>query len=160
MRQAVTNASPNALASSKLQPSGIAVQVARGDEDVLGVRAVDVLAEDLEAHAHRVLACQAEAAAPAEEARVDQHRLPDLDPFRVGPELGDDARRRRRRAILRLGNRRKAAAEPDVEVVERGRAHAHDRGAAVRLGWLDVLEAQDLGAAVFVDSHRSHRGGC
>ena len=133
------------------------VEVARGDEDVVGVRAVDVLAEDLEAEAHRVLTRQAEAAAAAEQAGIDQDRLPDLDPLRVRPELRDDAR-----AVgaerPRLRHRRKPAPEPHVEVVERGGAEPYDGGAALRLGRLDVLEAQDLGAAVLMDSYRSHRG--
>jgi hypothetical protein len=135
------------------------MEVARRDEHVLRVRAVHVFAEDLEAHAHRVLARQAEAAAPTEQTRVDQHRLPDLDPLRLGSELGDDACSVGSEDPG-LGHRRKAPTEPDIEVVERGRAHPYDRGASVRLGWVDVLEAQDLRAAVFVYSHRSHRGGC
>src|SRR5581483_2428330 len=53
--------------------------------------------------------------------------------------------------------RRPAAAGPDVEVIERDRAHAHAHLARPGLRRLDRFELEHLGAAVLVDHHRGHR---
>ena len=66
-----------------------------------------------------------------------------------GPVGAEDAR-------LRHG--RQSLANPDVEMVQRRGAEAHEHLArsSLRIGCL--LEHEHLGPAVLVDSHRPHRG--
>ena len=75
---------------------------------------------------------------------IDAFAEPDDRPGAVGPE---DPR-------LRRGG--KPAAQPDVEVVERGCPEADQNlaGPGLRVG--SVLEAQDLRPAVLVDADRLH----
>ena len=118
------------------------VQLAGGDRLQLAVRAVGVLADDGDPVVVR-------------DARVDDDALPELETLDPVAERDDDAR-----AVgaedARLRNRGQTLANPDVEVVEAGRAEAdeHLARAGLRIG--DVLDAEDLRPAVLVDAHGLH----
>ena len=61
-------------------------------------------------------------------------------------------------SVCGFGPRRLAEADPDVDVVERAGAHAHERLALPRLGHGHVAStSDDLGAALLVDPHGAHR---
>ena len=61
---------------------------------------------------------------------------------------------------VRLGPRRLAQPDPDVDVVERAGAHADERLARPGLGHRHVaIHEHDLGAALLVDPHGAHRHG-
>ena len=88
----------------------------------------------------------------------DRDRLAVLEPgvdddllARVLPDAGavrpEDAR---------LGHRRESLADPEVEMVERRGAKLDEDVLRARLGVGRVLVAEDVRAAVRVDSHRFH----
>ncbi len=58
----------------------------------------------------------------------------------------------------RLRHRRKSLANPDVQMIERRRPQFDEHLALGGLGIGDLLVAQDLGAAVLMDSDRLHGG--
>ena len=58
----------------------------------------------------------------------------------------------------RLRDGRQALADPDVEVVERRGAETDEHLPGIRDRVGRLLEHENLGAAVFVDPHRAHRG--
>ena len=104
-----------------------------------------------------VLAGEARVAAPARGARRDHHALPGRDPLH---------RRSQREHLARDvvaedvgqgdGPARFPLARPEVEVVQRARAHAHQGLARPRDRIGDLLVAEDLGPTVLVDEDGLH----
>ena len=83
--------------------------------------------------------------------------VPGTGPSRTRPERLDDARAVGAQGV-RLGARRLAQADPDVDAVERARVHAHQRLPGTRLGHGHVaIHEHDLGAALLMDPHGAHR---
>jgi hypothetical protein len=127
------------------QAVGDRVDVRRRHGDQLGVRAVSVLADHVDpAVADLDPGIDDDGGAGLEARHARAERLHD-----AGSVGAEDAR---------LRHRRKAPADPDVEMVQRGGAEAdeHLGLAGDRVGHL--LEHEHLGAAVLVDPNRAHRG--
>jgi hypothetical protein len=87
------------------------------------------------------------------EAGVDHDPLALLEALDAVADFGDDPG-----AVgaedARLRDGGEALPEPEVEMVERGRAQANEDFSPPRARVLDLVEAQDLGAAVLVDPNR------
>jgi hypothetical protein len=134
--------------------------VGHRDRDPLGVPARGVLAEDGVLSAERVQAPQALLAPAAGGPRIEHHLHAGLHPAELGPgpdglhHAGHVRAEHVRHGQLETGP---SGADPDVEVVQRHRAHAHDHapGPGHRVGQLRHLE--DFWATVGPDHHRLHR---
>ena len=134
-------------------------QILVAGRNITAIPAGQMSAEQLVLAAEAVLAGQAGGAAPARRARLQHHALAHGRTLDAGPERGDFARD----VIAQDVGEREAApgqalARPDVQVVERACAHAHQHLArtGLRVGKGGRLE--HLGAAVAVDHDRFHGG--
>src|SRR5205807_4768866 len=121
---------------------GKSVDGRRRQCDQLGVRAVEVLADDADP-------------AVVLESRVDHHPVAGREIPGLVPDRLHDAR-----AVgaedPRLRHRRETLADPDVQVVERCRAQTDEYVARARLRVGCVLVPEDFGPAVLVDTHGLH----
>ena len=140
------------------QRLGLRVEVAHGHDAVVGMGARQVLAE----HAR---SARTATAGRAGRPRRRRRRCPGLmttsrarrRALGAGAERLDDARAVGAERV-RLGARRLAQADPDVDAVERAGAHAHEGLARPRLGDRHVaIHEHDLGAALLMDPHGAHR---
>ncbi len=113
--------------------------------DQLGVRAVAVLAD----HVDHPSVCL--------DARIENDALAGLEAAHTLAERLDDAG-----AVgaenARLRHRGEPFADPDVEMVQCRSAEADEHLARPGLRIRRLLEHQNLGPAVLMDSHRAHRG--
>ena len=121
------------------------------------VAALRVLAEDLVVAAQVVVAAEARRAAPHDrpglhdDLRADRPRRARAERVDLAGDVGAEAVR-----VLEL-ERGAAAADPDVEVIERDGADADAHLAGPGSGIGQLLEAEHLGAAVLAQHHRGHR---
>ncbi len=109
---------------------------------------------ELTAGALRVLSDHGDAVT-VRDAGVDDDALPDSESVYALAELchhacsvgAEDAR---------LRDRRETLADPDVEMIQSGRAQRYEHFVGARFGIGDILVAEDLRATVLVDSDRLH----
>src|SRR5581483_10849849 len=100
--------------------------VRRRHRHVLGQATVTALPEQVVARAEIVLAAQAGLASPATDAGVEQHLVALAQALDGRADAGDDPRDVRSEDAWRLAAARGHLRSPRFEVVERGRAHAHE----------------------------------
>jgi len=118
------------------------VHLCNGERYQLAMRAVGLLADDVDAPS--VL-----------DARVDHDAVADAESVDAGTERFDDASAVRPQDP-RFRHRRKPLPHPHVQVVHRGSCEADQHFALAGLRVGHVLVAQDLRAAVLVDADRLH----
>jgi hypothetical protein len=118
----------------------LAVDVLRRYGDQLRMCSVPVLPDDLRA---------------VGQAGVDHDRVALREIIRPGPEAGDHPCAVGTESPW-LRDRGKTLADPEIEVVERGRLEPDEDLARTGDRVVDVLVAQDLGTAVLVDANRLH----
>src|SRR5688572_23945654 len=125
----------------EVEPLGVRREVGRGDDDVLGVAALRVLAEDPVVAAEVVAAAEAGRAAPAGEPGLYDGRSADGGGGdHAGAEGVDRAGDVGAEPVwIFEAEGRAAPAHPDVEVVERHRADPHAHLAGTGLGDRELL---------------------
>src|SRR5690606_25124051 len=112
--------------------------------------------QDAEAEAERLLPAQAVLARPAEEDRVDHHPFTGHPPLHARTELRHHSRDVGAADVRHRGLDREAAADPEVEVVERRGAYLDPHLPRTRLRLRDPVDADDLGTTMLMESGGAH----
>ena len=156
-RHAVSAASGKAAAFLGRQAGGRRVDVRRGDGDLLGERAREVLAENAERDTEALLPRTAEFARAAREARLEDHAGPDRRALRPRAQRLDDAEAVRA-GDVREGDRdaRDPGEDEEVEAVQGGRLDPHENFARTRSGIGPVAVLERVEASVRREEESLH----
>ncbi len=128
-----------------------------GDADKFGAAAVNHIAKIGELAAAIVLAGNARRAFAAGHAGSQNHFLADANSGNFGADFGDFSGHVAARNVREgNGNVGQAAAHPEVEMIQRASAHAHEHFRRAGLRVRHVGELQNFGPAVLVEEDGFH----